>query len=281
MAKRKSTEAKFEQAYKTVLENYGKNNTVANENYHDTEIWVDETSDPEDQVRAMVLLANEIQTEICNCADSIKIDKYEQVKELINVSKGSWQNVVHLNAKKDKMRQKSREKQIERTKENIKSEIYKQIHLNVLNHDLAISVPDGMPETQFDEIENSEYTDILNDSTETRKYINETLYPKYRELAMAAEYITNGDVTYDRFKMMVDYEHYLGGYPGENTPARIDSAICRFLEAYYVLNKYKSNLFDEHFRDCMQLYGNMFSITHGQIGTTLSSDVRESIKFNG
>ena len=280
MAKRKSIEAKFEQAYQAVIENYGKDNTIANENYHDPDIWVDETATPEDQVRAMVLLANEIQSEICNCADSIKIDTYEQVKELVGVSKGSWQNVVSLNAKKDKMRQKTRDKQIEKTKENIKSEMYKQIHLNVLNQDLDIAIPEGLVDTKVTETQDPAYTEILNESTKTRQYIDYALYPKYKELALAAEYITKGDVTYDRFKKMVDYEHYLGGYPGENTPARIDSTICSFLEAYYLLNKYKSHLFNEHFNDCVKIYGDMLSINHGTIDRVDREAVREAIKFD-
>jgi hypothetical protein len=67
---------------------------------------------------------------------------------------------------------------------------------------------------------------------------------------------------------MVDYEHYLGGYPSENSPAKIDATICKFLECYYLLKKYHPEFFDNHFNPILEQYNNMFEIVEKRIKPT-------------
>lgn len=281
MAIKKFKYLRFKTAYEQSIVLYGKNNSIANENYHNPNIWIDPKSSIEDQVRSMVLLANEIQSEICNCADSIKIDNYKDIKELIGINKDSWKKVVSFNSKKDSVRQRTLDKHIRKTEENIKSEMYTQFHLDALNANNSLPlVPDKNVDCEVNAIMDDCYIEILNESTNTRTYIDNILYKKYRQLANAAEYITHGDVTYDRFKLMVDLEHYLGGYPNPGSAAKIDKAICRFLEAYYLLTKYHSPLFSAHFDKCMAVYNNMFALSPNELKKVSKDKIIEKLKFD-
>lgn len=218
------------------------------------------------QVREFILIANSIQSDICNLSDSIKIGNYEKVQNKLGISKNAWKDVVSYSARKESMKQKTREKYIEHTREQIKSEMYKQMHLDkALDIRPEILVPKGNVDCSVDTINNPEYESILNDSVKTRSFINNVLYPKYKKLAEAAEYISEGDITYDRFKTMVDYEHYLGGYPSPNSPGKLEAVICKFLEAYYLMKKYQSPLFDSEFDRCLGLYHNMFELKETRI----------------
>lgn len=220
------------------------------------------------QVHQMVTIANEIQGEICDAADSIKIDKFQDVESLLGISNDAWKDVVSFNARKNSIKETTRQKYIEKTKKQIKSEMYKNLHLGKALINDTVIVPDGDVNCFVDEAQNQAYNNILNDATKVRNYINNVLYARYNQLAEAAEYISEGDVTRDRFKTMVDYIHYLGGYPAENSPSKISATISKFFEAYYLMKKYNLEIFDETLNQYLEGYNNMFEIQDRRIKPT-------------
>ena len=94
----------------------------------------------------------------------------------------------------------------------------------------------------FDEEElftDEEFEKIMEDSAKKREYINKVLYGQYKTYAKAAEYITKLELTYGKFKQLVDWEYYKeGGYPSPTTPAKLWSIFNRFNESIRLVNKY-------------------------------------------
>lgn len=243
---------------------------------------IDTSLDYKEQVQSLVLIADEIQSQICDLSDSIKIDDYENVKNIVNISKGAWNAVVNVNAKKDTIKVETLDKQIEKTQDQIKSEMYKQLHIaNILGAKTSLIIPDGEVECKVSEMSNSLYDEILESSTQSRIKINNELYKEYKVLAEAAEYISSGDVDYGRFKLMVDLEHYKGGWPTETTPARIDSTICKFLETFYLCSKYNVADFDNHLKICIEdIYDGILSIEKIKNGKINPQPLKRYIEGN-
>lgn len=235
------------------------------------EFNIDTRKSYKQQVQRFVALAEDIQCQICNSADEIKISDYEDIVNTVDsdMTKDTWKEIVSLNSRSASIKQSTREKYIKKTRQQIKSEMYKTMQLNNdYKAESDIPIPSGNVRCNVNEETNNTYSDILKRSTSTRNYINNVLYKKYKKFAEAAEYVSEGDVTYDRFKSMVDYEHYLGGYPSENSPAKIDATICKFLECYYLLKKYHPEFFDKHFNSMCEQYNNMFEIVEKRIKPT-------------
>ena len=260
MPKRKN-EAKLKESYIEVVRRYD----------------IDTTKSYKRQVREMIMIAERIQSQICNHADDIKITNFHKVVTQVdpNLDASTWKDCVNLNARKDSIKQKTREKYIERTRNQIKAEMYKSMQLGKgMDVHSEIFIPTDNISCSASETKNSIYEDLLNESTKTRTYINNVLYAEYNMLAEAAECISEGDVTKDRFKTLVDYEHYLGGYPSEHTPAKIDSTILKFLELYYLTKKYDPEFFDEHFNPLIKHYSNMFELKENRIKPTEIADIK-------
>jgi hypothetical protein len=261
--KAEKKQRKLAQSYRVICEKYN----------------IDTNTNFKDQVRAMVIAGEEIQQQICDLADTIKINDYERVKGVVDISKGAWNAVVNVNAKKDTIKTETLDKYLERTQDQIRSEMYKQLHIsNILGSKSSLIIPDGDVECKVDEMSNPLYDEILDESTQTRIKINTELYAEYNVLAEAAEYISGGDVNHARFKQMVDLEHYKGGWPSENTPPRIDSVICKFLEAYYLCKKYNVADFDDHLKYCIEdLYDGILSVEHIKNGKIEPNPLKRSI----
>lgn len=258
---RRKNETKIKESYIEVVRRYN----------------IDITKSYKRQVREIVMIAERIQSQICNSADDIKITNFHKVVSQVdpNISSSTWKDCVSLNARKDTIKQKTREKYIERTRNQIKAEMYKSMQLNKgMDVNPEIVIPTDNISCSASETKNSIYEDLLNESTKTRTYINNVLYTEYNMLAEAAEYVSEGDVTKERFKTLVDYEHYLGGYPSERTPAKIDATILKFLELYYLTKKYDPEFFDEHFEPLIRHYSNMFELKENRIKPTEIADIR-------
>ena len=59
------------------------------------------------------------------------------------------------------------------------------------------------------------------------------------DAAKAAEYITKLELTYGKFKQLVDWEYYKdGGYPTPTTPGKLWSVFNRFNESLRLIDKY-------------------------------------------
>jgi hypothetical protein len=260
MAKRKN-ETKLKESYIEVVRRYN----------------IDTIKSYKRQVREMIMIAERIQSQICNHADDIKITNFRKVVTQVdpNLDASTWKDCVNLNARKDSIKQKTREKYIEKTRNQIKAEMYKSMQLGKgMDIHSEIFIPTDNISCSAAETKNSIYEELLNESTKTRTYINNVLYTEYNMLSEAAEYISEGDVTKDRFKTLVDYEHYLGGYPSEHTPAKIDSTILKFLELYYLTKKYDPEFFDEHFNPLIKHYSNMFELKENRIKPTEIADIK-------
>lgn len=258
---RRKNETKIKESYIEVVRRYN----------------IDITKSYKRQVREIVMIAERIQSQICNSADDIKITNFHKVVSQVdpNINSSTWKDCVNLNARKDSIKQKTREKYIERTRNQIKAEMYKSMQLNKgMDVNPEIVIPTDNISCSASETKNSIYEDLLNESTKTRTYINNVLYAEYNMLAEAAEYVSEGDVTKERFKTLVDYEYYLGGYPSERTPAKIDVAILKFLELYYLTKKYDPEFFDEHFEPLIRHYSNMFESKENRIKPTEIADIR-------
>lgn len=258
---RRKNEAKLKESYIEVVRRYN----------------IDTTKSYKRQVREMIMIAERIQSQICNHADDIKITNFRKVVTQVdpNLDASTWKDCVNLNARKDSIKQKTREKYIERTRNQIKAEMYKSMQLEKgMDVHSEIFIPTDNISYSASETKNSIYEDLLNESTKTRTYINNVLYAEYNMLAEAAECISEGDITKDRFKTLVDYEHYLGGYPSEHTPAKIDAAILKFLELYYLTKKYDPEFFDEHFNPLIKHYSNMFELKENRIKPTEIADIK-------
>ena len=102
----------------------------------------------------------------------------------------------------------------------------------------------------FNDHASAEFEKLLEKSASTRIYINESLYPQLKDLASAAEYITNGEITYKEFKQLNDFEYYKnGGYPSPNSPSRSWSIYDRFAQAHRMMKKYGFDQADELARE--------------------------------
>ena len=256
-----------------------KNETKTKESYIEVvrRYSIDTTKSYKKQVREIVMIAERIQSQICNSADDIKVTNFRKVVSQVdpNISSSTWKDCVSLNARKDSIKQKTREKYIERTRNQIKAEMYKSMQLHKgMDVNPEIVIPTDNISCSASETKNSIYEDLLNESTKTRTYINNVLYAEYNMLAEAAEYVSEGDVTKERFKTLVDYEHYLGGYPSERTPAKIDASILKFLELYYLTKKYDPEFFDEHFEPLIRHYSNMFELKENRIKPTKIANIK-------
>lgn len=228
---------------------------------------INTSQDYKEQVHDMVMIAEQIQTNICDEADSIKIHDYEQIKNLVKISKGAYRDVVNFTARQESLKTETLDKQIDKANDQIRSEVYKQFQLqNILCGRPVGTLPDGDINCAVNKTSNTLYDEILRNSVETRKKINGVLYSEYQLIAEAAEYISQGDINYNRFKLMVDLEHYLGGYPSENSPAKSESIICKFLEAYYLTFKYNLSTFKSYLADCCDAYDNIITVVHNKNG---------------
>lgn len=209
---------------------------------------IDTSASMFDQVHNMVVKAEDIQGQICCLADEIKIDAYEEIKNIAPLTKGDWTDIVKITAARETLKDKTRQKYIDKTITAAKSSMCKNIHLLENLDANEISDMKIMSENSFDvdysETQDSEYNTLLESSVQNRIRINEILYAEYNKLATAAEYITKGEVTRPRFKKMVDYLHYQGE---DDKPGRLTKAILNFLEAEYLQTRYG---FGSLFQDC-------------------------------
>jgi len=202
------------------------------------------TGDPISDVHKMVEYGQEIQSQICKLADSIKIDDYEEANKITPISKGLYMEFVNVAVKR--MMGKLNEKVSEKLDKEFGTKL---LDLNMLNtflntyvadQDLKLADSDDDKFEPFNEHESEEFQNLLEKSARTRISINENLYPQLKELGNAAEYITNGEITYKEFKMLNDFEYYQnGGYPSPTSPSRSWSIYNNFANAHRLMDKYK------------------------------------------
>lgn len=203
----------------------------------------------EQKVHNIIMAASSIQGEICSLSDEIKIVNFENIKSIINLQKADWLETVCLYNRKHNSR--FGKSSIERNKDRIKERVFSQTFKNkfleeviapedTLDIDaIKVASKDDLQTSLADTGESTEFAEILKQSAELRNKINSVLYRKYNSYAKAAQYASNFSINYADFKMLVDWEHYKnGGYPSENTPAKLWSVVNKFNLAVRLCQQY-------------------------------------------
>lgn len=208
------------------------------------------TGDPIEDIHLLIRVGQGIQSQICQKADSIKIDDYEQANKITPISKGLYTEFVSIAARK--IQGKFNEKSAEKLDEEFDTKL---LDINLLNtflntyvadKELRLADSDDDKFEPFKDRKSEDFQKLLEKSAYTRIEINESLYPQLKQLGNAAEYITNGEVTYKEFKQLNDFEYYKdGGYPSPSSPSRSWSIYKRFADAHRLMKKYEIDQADE------------------------------------
>ena len=197
-----------------------------------------------EQIHILVDKCNVLQTEICQIADSIKIDDLTKVQDITDIDKKTYLDFVNICALKsnDKLKEKAIAK--------FESDFENRLFISNLRHsflesymsgyDLKITDESNQEYKPFADYKSEEFEKIMEDSAKKREYINKILYGQYKKYAKAAEYITKLELNYGDFKKLVDWEHYKeGGYPSPTTPAKLWSIFDKYAHAMNLMSKYE------------------------------------------
>ena len=197
-----------------------------------------------EQVHILVDKCNVLQTEICQCADSIKIDDLTKVQDITDIDKKTYLDFVNICALKNK--EKLKEKAIAKFESDFENRLFISnlrhsfLESYMSGYDLKITDEGNQEYKPFVDYKSEEFEQIMEDSAKTRMYINDVLYKQYKKYAAAAEYITKLELNYGDFKNLVDWEHYKeGGYPTPTTPAKLWSIFNKYAHAMNLMSKYE------------------------------------------
>lgn len=197
-----------------------------------------------EQIHILVNACMGIQKEICQASDSIKIDDLEKVKDITDIDKKTYMDFVHITALKNN--DKLKEKAIAKFENDFGNRLmianlrHAFLESYMSGNDLKITDASNYEYKPFSDYRSEEFEKIMENSAKKREYINKTLYGQYKKYAKAAEYITKLDLNYGKFKSLVDWEYYKdGGYPSENSPAKLWSIFNRFNESIRLVDKYE------------------------------------------
>ena len=195
------------------------------------------------QVQNLVTACLDIQAEICKSSDSIRIDDLTKIQDITNIDKKTYMDFVKICALKnnDKLKEKAIQK-FEGDFENrlvIANLRHAFLESYMSGNELKITDGSNYEYKPFADYRSEEFEKIMEDSAKKREYINKTLYGQYKAYAKAAEYITKLELSYGKFKQLVDWEYYKdGGYPTPTTPGKLWSVFNRFNESLRLIDKY-------------------------------------------
>lgn len=221
--------------------------------YYDVneELQLDGLSIPE-QIHKLVDAADFVQSQICEASDKIKRDDYDRVSEITQIDKQTYMDFVRIASLKsvDKLKEKAINKfEVDFENRLLQTNLRKTfLDTYISGEDLKITDDDNREFEQFEGYLSDEFSNILEDSAQTRVMINLVLRQRYKTLSNAAIYCTDGKLTAAQFKMLVDFQHYKDGcYPTETSPSKIWDIYRKFNEAFKLLNKYEyTSVNDEH-----------------------------------
>lgn len=197
-----------------------------------------------DQIHQLVDAGNELQGQICTEADKVNLDGFDKAKNLLTIDKATWGEFVKIVAKK--LYGRLSEKALDKLNNSIELKHYlanlRQTFLESYLADEKMKVVDesGDSDVNFDESENSDFQNLLEEYAKIRDYINNVLYKRYNELAMAAYFITNGKIKRAEFKDLVDWEHYKDS-EDPKYPSRSWKIYDRFNRMVRLMNEYEFN----------------------------------------
>ena len=199
-----------------------------------------------EQIHTLVDAADTLMNEICAMSDDIKINDLAKVQEVTPIDKKTYLDFVGICARKNNDTLK--EKAINKFAEDFS----KRLFITNLRHsflesfmngnDLKITDEDNEEYKPFTDFKSEEFEKIMEDSAKKREYLNLILWKQYKNIAKAAEYISDLELNYKDFKNLVDWQHYKnGGYPSPTSPSKIWSIFDRFNYAHRTLTKWEYN----------------------------------------
>lgn len=167
----------------------------------------------------LVERAKEVQWEIGQRSDYIRRDMVKEVQKITSkqISKKLFLDLV--NWMRDQKAGDSKDFETIETKldKEYTTHLYRQSLKNILYKNFAkhgtIKVP-KLEEVEIQKIPNISLVDdpkfakIIKKCADLRYEMDYELYPQYKKLAMAAEHLSHGDLTYERFKTIVNYNYY-------------------------------------------------------------------------
>lgn len=199
-----------------------------------------------EQIHILVDACDSLHGEICAMSDDIKINDLTKAQELTPIDKKTYLDFVNICALKNN--DKLKEKAISRFEEDFNKRLFiTNLRHSFLNsymngEDLKITDEDNEEYEPFTDYKSEEFDEIMQDSAKKREYLNTVLWKKYKNIAKAAEYLTELELTYKDFKNLVDWQHYVnGGYPSPKSPSKIWAIFDKFNYAHRLLNKYAYN----------------------------------------
>ncbi|MCK9574700.1 MAG: hypothetical protein WC979_00060 [Candidatus Pacearchaeota archaeon] len=212
--------------------------------------------------KAQVLLesANAVLTEICEGSDSIKIDAWAEIKELleenVSITKPFFFELVNIRRKKlfgdleidkDLLEKMDADALTSAKKSATRKHLYTDMQTNddkinrLLSLDTNVTVTEGEPEYfPMDK----RITSLLDECATTRQRLNATLWPLMKKHHDAYVVECNGDPK--EFWQMLQYFHYrTGGYPNEKTPPKLWSVVDKYKTALDLCAKFEYDLCEQ------------------------------------
>ena len=226
------------------------------EDYVENE-FIDSNLSVNEQIHQIVDLGIELMGIICSTADKITIVGYNSVKSQVNknITKEDFVEIIkfvshHMDnnsADDTKLTQKML-KEIDKSvfKINFKRVFYNQF---IEFNDFAVTeTPENIvfPKIKYS-TNNKKFKEIVNSCAKARQYLDQKLWPQYKEYAALAEYVSHGDLNYERYKKLVDYKYYTGNDDKrfQTQDKRWEKLVKNFLDAYRLCKKYDYNYFED------------------------------------
>lgn len=216
-----------------------------------------------EQIGQLILECCDIQHEICNQADTIKITNFDKALELIQIDKGTWNEFVNITAKKYYGRLK------DKAVDKYEDDCHKRRHIANLKQSFYDSYLSDNPlkvldETDnqsysFDNEENKEFETLMEESAKIRDYINHTLYARYKMLYQCAFYLSEGELEYKDFKDMVDWQCYIDS-DDPKYPDRAWKIFEKFNRMIRLFNSYSNENSVKHMNDMCKEFGVSFNL---------------------
>jgi len=226
------------------------------EDYVENE-FIDSNLSVNEQIHQIVDLGIELMGIICSTADKITIVGYNSVKSQVNknITKEDFVEIIkfvshHMdnNSTDDTKLTQKMLKEIDKSvfKINFKRVFYNQF---IEFNDFAVTeTPENIvfPKIKYS-TNNKKFKEIVNSCAKARQYLDQKLWPQYKEYAALAEYVSHGDLNYERYKKLVDYKYYTGNDDKrfQTQDKRWEKLVKNFLDAYRLCKKYDYNYFED------------------------------------
>ena len=198
---------------------------------------------PNEQIHKLIDAANEVHKTIDEQLKAIKEVDYIKAIEITPIDKPTYLEFVRICSLKnnDKLHEKAIEKFYEDFEQRLFTTNIRHSFLEsyMNGEDLKITDTDNQEYKPFADYTSADFERIMNESASKREYINLVLNRKIKQLAKAAEYITNGELKFKEFKKLADFKYYEnGGIPKEDSPSKLWKIFKEFDDSYRLMNKY-------------------------------------------